>query len=216
MSLWSNIYLILIKLKKLSSMKNKGFTLLYAIVVTSILLASSLSIISIALRELALTTSARESQYAFYIANTGLECALYWDLRGTDEIDPGPPEEVIVANIFPEPIVGGGYDVAYTGSDPIVCLSHDIRGDVGGDTDHYQTDSSVIYPDDEWLIQQATNPSTAQFRISFGGTPEDACADVVVTKYDNGSEIETTIESRGYNTCETSKRRVERGVELRY
>lgn len=198
-------------------MEAKGFTLLYAIIVTSIILASSLSIISIALRELALTSSARDSQYAFYVANTGLECALYWDIVGT-----GDDEGVVInarQEIFASPAPDGAspFTTAYAGPDDINCLGADIRD---SDTVHYNSDALDIYPDQEWLVNDGSDPSTTQFRISFTGTAAGACADVVVSKEDLdpglGFDIQTVIESRGYNTCSTSSRRVERGVQLRY
>lgn len=206
------------------NMNNKGFTLLYAVVVTSILLASALSIISIALRELALTTSSRESQFAFYVANTGLECAQYWDIAGA-------PETVIIEDVttvearpvFASPDNNGGIISAYTGDFPITCLGPgggsavaDIRG-LDGNSYHYaNTDSTQIYSEGEWLVDADLIESTTRFRISFTGTAQGACADITVTKEVIGSDVVTIIESRGYNTCSNSTRRVERGVLLTY
>lgn len=56
-----------------------GFTLLFAVFTASLLLAISLSILNISLKESQLTGIARESQFAFYAADAGIECALYWD-----------------------------------------------------------------------------------------------------------------------------------------
>lgn len=58
---------------------NNGFTLLLAVLVGSIILAISLSIFGIIIREISLSTSARESRLAFFAADSGVECALYWD-----------------------------------------------------------------------------------------------------------------------------------------
>jgi hypothetical protein len=60
-------------------MKNKGFTLLFASLVVSLVLALGLSIASISLQQFLLASSGRESQEAFYNADTGIECALYYD-----------------------------------------------------------------------------------------------------------------------------------------
>ncbi|MEK7606341.1 MAG: LamG-like jellyroll fold domain-containing protein [Patescibacteria group bacterium] len=60
---------------------SRGFTLFYAVLVTSLLLALGLAVYNITLKELILTSDARESQNAFYAADTALECALYWDLQ---------------------------------------------------------------------------------------------------------------------------------------
>jgi len=61
--------------------KNKGITLLIAIVITASLLLISTGMVNLALRQAFLTSSSRESQFAFYAADTGIECALYWDVR---------------------------------------------------------------------------------------------------------------------------------------
>lgn len=63
-------------------MKNqRGFTLLLAALVASIVLALGTSIFQLAQKELTLSSIGRDSQFAFYAADTGAECALYWDVR---------------------------------------------------------------------------------------------------------------------------------------
>ncbi len=61
--------------------KNKGFTLFIAVVITATLLLVSMGIASITIKESFLASSSRESQYAFYAADTGAECAIYWDVK---------------------------------------------------------------------------------------------------------------------------------------
>lgn len=60
---------------------NKGFTLFIAVVISGTLLLISVAIVNLSVKEAFLTTSARESQYAFYAADTGAECAIYWDIK---------------------------------------------------------------------------------------------------------------------------------------
>ncbi len=60
--------------------EQKGFTLLIAIIITSMLVLVSFVVVNVALKQLILATAAVESQYAFYAAESGTECALYWDL----------------------------------------------------------------------------------------------------------------------------------------
>ena len=69
----------------------KGFALLFAVLMSSLLLTVGLSIFSIALKELSISTSGRQSQYAFYAADSGRECALYWDKKagGVPTLDGG-------------------------------------------------------------------------------------------------------------------------------
>lgn len=60
--------------------KNKnGFTLLFASLVGALLLALGIATFNIILRELNLSSTARESRIAFYAADSGWECAFYWD-----------------------------------------------------------------------------------------------------------------------------------------
>lgn len=58
-----------------------GFTLLLAALTASIVLALGTSIFQIAQKEFALSAMGRDSQFAFYAADTAAECALYWDVR---------------------------------------------------------------------------------------------------------------------------------------
>ncbi len=76
-----------LKLKKLNSKKD-GFTLLVAIVTTSLLLIVSFVVSNIALKQLVLATVSQESQYSYYNADSGIECATYWDIK--DQSVPSP------------------------------------------------------------------------------------------------------------------------------
>lgn len=58
---------------------HRGFTLLMAVLVASVLLALGFAIYNIVSKEIVLSSAGRESQFAFYAADTGVECALYWD-----------------------------------------------------------------------------------------------------------------------------------------
>lgn len=60
----------------------RGFAMLFAVLTSSALLAIGLSIFSLTIKELALSSSGRESQAAFYAADSGIECGLYWDTEG--------------------------------------------------------------------------------------------------------------------------------------
>ena len=61
--------------------KQKGFTLLFASLVGSLLLALGIATFNIVLRELDLSSSARESRKAFYAADSGWECAFFHDRK---------------------------------------------------------------------------------------------------------------------------------------
>jgi len=62
---------------------NRGFVMLFAVVLSSIILAVTLGVANVTLKELNFTTSARATNDAFFAADTGAECALYYDIVGT-------------------------------------------------------------------------------------------------------------------------------------
>jgi len=59
----------------------KGFTLFVAIIITSTLLLVSMGLIAVSVQESFLTSAGRDSQNAFYAADSAIECALYWDVN---------------------------------------------------------------------------------------------------------------------------------------
>lgn len=58
---------------------NNGFVLLYAMVVSSIILAVAFGVTNIALKEANFSTSAKATNEAFFAADTGAECTLFYD-----------------------------------------------------------------------------------------------------------------------------------------
>ncbi len=57
--------------------QQKGFVILFAILISVIILLLGMGIFSVATKESILSSSAREAQYAFAAADTGSECSLY-------------------------------------------------------------------------------------------------------------------------------------------
>lgn len=57
----------------------KGFVILFTIIIATIILMIGLGIFSVATRQTVLSGTAREAQYAFYAADAGVECALFAD-----------------------------------------------------------------------------------------------------------------------------------------
>jgi Tfp pilus assembly protein PilX len=77
---------------KRENTNSRGFTILLAALVASLVLSLGISVFTIAQKQLLLSSLSRTSQYAFYAADAGAECALYWDLRhvafGSTSTDP--------------------------------------------------------------------------------------------------------------------------------
>ena len=61
---------------------NRGYTLLFAVLVSSVVLSVGISILTISKKEFLLSSAVRESVSAFYAADSGLECAIKHDNDG--------------------------------------------------------------------------------------------------------------------------------------
>lgn len=59
--------------------KGDGFALLFTVLLSSIILAIGLSVASVAINEVKFETSTKDSDDAFFAADTALECALFND-----------------------------------------------------------------------------------------------------------------------------------------
>ncbi|MCA9351550.1 hypothetical protein KC929_02105 [Patescibacteria group bacterium] len=68
-----------------SQHNQQGFVILFSILVSSIILLLSAGIFNVVQKEVVLSSYARESQRAFYAADSALECALYADVLGIGE-----------------------------------------------------------------------------------------------------------------------------------
>ncbi len=66
--------------------ERRGFTLFIAVVTSSLVLAIGLSILNITLKEFLLSGTLRDSEMAFYAADAGMECALYYDSSSASEL----------------------------------------------------------------------------------------------------------------------------------
>ncbi|MEX2013987.1 MAG: pilus assembly PilX N-terminal domain-containing protein [Parcubacteria group bacterium] len=91
---------------------NSGFTLFIAIIVMGTLLLVAAGMVSLAVRQALISASGRESQHAFYAADTGIECALYWDVQnpsGRSAFSTSTPSN-ITCNGTAATVGGGGND----------------------------------------------------------------------------------------------------------
>jgi Tfp pilus assembly protein PilX len=59
----------------------KGFALLFSILLASFLISLGISIFSISMKEIQITTSIRDSQVAYYAADSAIDCITYWDVK---------------------------------------------------------------------------------------------------------------------------------------
>lgn len=159
----------------------QGFTILIAVITAGILLIIAMSIGGIALKEQVLATANKESQIAFYAADTGMECALYWDQKKgaftrTDDQNAAVLNDFVCNNI----------------------KDNDTTPTLGDNETSDEYHYTFMVKD----IPVANNVPT--------------CAIVKITKTVLSTSTKTYIQSYGYNTCEASPRRLERGIEAKY
>lgn len=167
--------------KNIDRKDERGLTILFAVLVSILVLAVGTSIINLSLKQVLLSGSARESQFAFYASNTGVECALYWDIQG------GPTGGIVFATSSASALETGP---------TVTCAEKELSTNV---------------------FESNNTSASTKFRLEFNEVPY--CVDVVVTKDYNAAQgkIYTTIDSYGYNTCDTDNaRRIERGLQVNY
>ncbi len=92
-------------MKKKEIKKNRGFVLLFVIVISSIILAITLGVANIALKEIKFSTEAKDTNNSFLAADTGLECALYND-KSTVNAFTSPSPATITCNGSPVTLNG--------------------------------------------------------------------------------------------------------------
>jgi hypothetical protein len=184
--------------KTFSQKRNHGFTLFIAMIVTTLVLGVGFSISAIVLKQLKLASSGRESQIAFYAADSAAECALFWDRqKGTSIVGATDASDV------PDSPFAIGVDPLPDEIDKIRCGT----GTDGGNTGRISGLASEVNG----------NAKTTTFYVAFDDDSR-SCARVRVTK----EQSDTRIDVRGYNApfvtddCQLSARSIERGLKLSY
>jgi hypothetical protein len=187
--------------KRLRSMpggRQAGFTLLLAGIVASIALSLGASIFEIAQKEVELSAIGRDSEFAFYAADSAAECALYWDSRfQTFSNPPSTPDDCATNPSTSDP---NYYGVTCDGKSACITAT-------GINTNG------------------ATSPANlTSGTYTYTYQPNGYCA--YVTVYKNfvhnvtGDSIRTFIEADGYNVpCDlisSSPDALQRAVELQY
>jgi Tfp pilus assembly protein PilX len=184
----------------------RGFTLLYAVLISSVLLAIGIAIFEITVRELRLSSIVRESEYAFYAADAGLECAMKSDFKyaGTESAFAGSISTTTGA-------ISTGSEVA----SGVSCASQDVVAH-GTPPSPYQADTST------WTLWSITIEGDVYTTVFYHSLSSGVrCAIVTVEKTaPDTSTVQTVIESRGYNVAcgslSTDTNAVERTLRVSY
>ncbi len=208
----------------------KGFSILFASLVASLVLAIGLAILRITIKQITLASAGRESQHAFYAADTGTECALYLDYNYGGEVSSDPTTSCKSrGRFFGQPgfdesgaISGIEYCDEGAGYRPAVysCLTDSAGAPIYFTVDTEGTGDAALH-----------NPSSAasgnsvltKFEVT-ADNDKNICFDVEVLKTpetdsygDYTGGYKTTVVSRGYSTCDKSnKNRFERAIKTTY
>ena len=69
--------------------QQSGFALLMALIVVSVVVSIGLTVLDLTLKQVRLSTNSKDSETAFHAANAGLECARYWRMQESDDMEAG-------------------------------------------------------------------------------------------------------------------------------
>lgn len=168
-------------LNKKEIRKDRGFVMLFSVLVAALILLIGTGIFSVIQKEVVLSSYARESQRAFYAADSALECALYADIVGVGSPNPTTPFTVSP----PDP-------------------SHEVDFSCGG----VETTSTYLSSGNGTSMYQY--PYVFRYRNNKNTAQDLSCAYVLVEKNlkENGeptdlSVVEVRITAIGFNVCNT-------------
>ena len=165
-------------MRKLFKKNNRGFTILFASLIGSLVMAIGMAILTVTIMQINLSSAGRESQNAFYAADTGTECALYLNYGGGN---PHAGTTVCSNGVFPKP---GNTQICDLGSS-FTYRCQGLPVTFGSTPVTTNTDGSV----------------TTHFEVNAISNPQNICFVVNVTKKVDNT---TSIESRGYSTCDSA------------
>lgn len=184
--------------------KQNGYVLLLAVLISSIILAMSMGIFAISLKEVALATFARDSVRAFAAASRGLECAMFADrINKHNAVFYGQPSSYYDARA---PITVFTPFIRGTNSDFAIEPENGLGGENWAPPPGFNCSGFVGIIATQ--TPQGTDSGTANFELDFG----DSCAVVTVEKV----KILTTFTSNGYSDkcSSTNPRRTQRTIAV--
>jgi len=180
--------------------------------VGALALAVGAAIYDLAVREVDLSQTATQSQYAIYAADTGAECALYWDSKcasaGYCTVSGGSvfaTSSLSLSSPSAPPTSG------------VVCNTYDIAA-FGTSPNPYAAPNGP--PITNWSAWSISAPDASHATTTFtihipSGGVQNYCATVEVGKA--GNPAITTVVSHGYNNCSNvGVTRLERKLQVTY
>jgi len=198
------------------NMRNRGISLFITIVVVGVISYIAFAVSNIGFQQLRLSATSENSQYAFYSANSAIECALYWDIKkgvfpipdadGDGTANDGSVDDDTTGDIMCNK--KSGSELAPEGESDIVA-EEDVTCDAnGGDVDENGNDAEMC--------------DRTTFAIhGFSHADISSCVyEVIVQKEKEGGNIFTSIEAKGRapvdTDCTLTDKTVERAIRIQY
>lgn len=123
----------------------RGFTLLIAIILSSVTLTLGLALLDVAYKHVILASTAKATQAAFYNADSALECALYYDQKN-NSFDYTSPAAASTLTCSSTPVTG--YSTAQDSQKRVTIFTIPCSGGgVSATTTvyKYQTGATTLY-----------------------------------------------------------------------
>ncbi len=89
---------------KMRKKTKNGFVLPLAVIIVSAVLVVSITVSTLIIGELEFSSFGKDSQKAFFAADAGAECAMYWDGSPRTAFESSPSSPISCANIANQPI----------------------------------------------------------------------------------------------------------------
>ena len=105
---------------------SRGFAILYAILMVSIVLTISLTLLDISYKQLVLSSINRESKLAYYAAVNALNCATYWESVAANNTTGVPYQAFGYFTYSPVLFNSANKPIKCAGVTPTVSLSNQI------------------------------------------------------------------------------------------
>jgi hypothetical protein len=153
---------------------NRGYTLLFAVLTAAVVLGIGAFILGVARKQYILSSTARDSMYAFYAADSGIECVAGND-NALSSTTPSPNNLICNGKIVP---------VTYAGNNP------------NGSTYNLGAGSMSSISGASFSIPFHSNPA------DISSAPW-GCAVISIDEFVYNGILYSVVQSRGYNLCES-------------
>lgn len=174
--------------KEIRLVKQDGFALLFSVLISSLLLTIGLSIFSIALKELSISTNTQRSLHAFYAADSGRECVMYYDFKVLNKIPTIEIENLVSGDYNPTiSCAGGDVDSSTVGDNPAALVKTTFEPFAILSSEDKGSNTQVS------ITKQKNVPKDG---VMLCGEKPVVCTTVVATGWDsdNGDRVERAIE----------------------